>query len=185
MSPFFVPRILSNLPASNVSIQFGLKGPCVSNNMACASSAHSILEGVRCVSRCFLTHSSIRYSECDAAFVGGTESCIGRLGYFGFGAMHALASHSNDHPLAGSCPFDKRRCGFVMGEGGVVLLLESYERAKARGASILISFLPCVLSFTPLRGGRRVHEHGRVPHYVAVSRRFRRCGVRVGVSHHG
>ncbi|KAK8816164.1 hypothetical protein WA556_001109, partial [Blastocystis sp. ATCC 50177/Nand II] len=127
LSPFFVPRILSNLPASNVSIQFGLKGPCVSNNMACASSAHSILEGVR----------SIRYNECDAAFVGGTESCIGRLGYFGFGAMHALASHSNDHPLAGSCPFDKRRCGFVMGEGGVVLLLESYERAKARGASIL------------------------------------------------
>lgn len=87
-----------------------------------------------------MKNSSIRYNECDAALVGGTESCIGRLGYFGFGAMHALSSHSNDHPLSGSCPFDKRRCGFVMGEGSVVLLLESYERAKARGASVVISY---------------------------------------------
>ena len=74
------------------------------------------------------------------ALVGGTESCIGRLGYYGFGAMHALSSHSNDHPEEGSCPFDIRRNGFVMGEGSIILLLETYEHAKARGVPIYISF---------------------------------------------
>ena len=74
------------------------------------------------------------------ALVGGSESCIGRLGYFGFGAMHALSSHSNNNPAEGSCPFDKRRNGFVMGEGGVVLVLEKLESAKARDAPIYISF---------------------------------------------
>ena len=108
LSPFFVPRILNNLPASNVSIRFGFTGPCVSNNMACASSAYSILEALR----------SIRSGECDFALAGGTESCIGRISYNGFGSMHALSTHFNDHPEEGSRPFDKQRNGFVMGEGG-------------------------------------------------------------------
>ena len=86
-----------------------------------------------------LIPSAIRYGECDAALAGGTESCIGRLGYFGFSAMHALCPHFNDEPQKGSRPFDKRRCGFVMGEGGVVMLLESYEQATKRNAPILIS----------------------------------------------
>ena len=86
---------------------------------------------------------SLRLDEIDVALVGGTESCIGRLGYFGCGAMHALSSHFNDNPEKGSCPFDKRRNGFVMGEGGVCLVLEEYEKAKARGVTILISFLCC------------------------------------------
>ena len=79
------------------------------------------------------------------ALVGGTESCIGRLGYYGFGAMHALSSHSNDHPEEGSCPFDIRRNGFVMGEGSIILLLETYEHAKARGVPIYISFFIVVI----------------------------------------
>ena len=108
LSPFFVPRILNNLPASNVSIRFGFAGPCVSNNMACASSAYSILEGLH----------SIRNGECEMALVGGSESCIGRTSYHGFGSMHALSTQFNDCPQAGSRPFDKRRGGFVMGEGG-------------------------------------------------------------------
>ena len=108
LSPFFVPRILNNLPASNVSIRFGFTGPCISNNMACASSAYSILEGLH----------SIRNGECEMALVGGSESCIGRTSYHGFGSMHALSTQFNDHPQAGSRPFDKRRGGFVMGEGG-------------------------------------------------------------------
>ena len=108
LSPFFVPRILNNLPASNVSIRFGFTCPCVSNNMACASSAYSILEALR----------SIRSGECDFALAGGTESCIGRISYNGFGSMHALSTHFNDHPEEGSRPFDKQRNGFVMGEGG-------------------------------------------------------------------
>lgn len=86
-----------------------------------------------------LIPSAIRYGECDAALVGGTESCIGRLGYFGFSAMHALCPHFNEEPQKGSRPFDKQRCGFVMGEGGVVMLLESYEQATKRNAPILIS----------------------------------------------
>lgn len=83
----------------------------------------------------------MRLGEVDLALVGGSESCIGRLGYFGFGAMHALSSHSNDNPQKGSCPFDVRRNGFVMGEGAVVFVIEPLERAKARGAPIYISFI--------------------------------------------
>lgn len=83
---------------------------------------------------------SLRLNEIDTALVGGTESCIGRLGFFGFSAMHALSSHSNDSPTEGSCPFDLRRNGFVMGEGSVVMVLEPYEKAIARGATIYISF---------------------------------------------
>ena len=131
LSPFFVPRILNNLPASNISIRFGFQGPCVSNNMACASSAYSILEGFR----------SILCGETDISLVGGTESCIGRLGYQGFSAMHSLSTHFNDTPTRACRPFDKQRNGFVMGEGAVVLVLESYESARRRNAPILCEII--------------------------------------------
>lgn len=145
LSPFFVPRILNNLPASNIALRFGFRGPCVSNNMACASSAYSILEGL----------SAIRSGICDAAVVGGTESCIGPIAYHGFGSMHALCSRFNEAPSQGARPFDKRRCGFVMGEGSTVLLLETYERARSRSAPILISMLVIGGSYILLRDNRR------------------------------
>lgn len=107
LSPFFVPRILNNLPASNISIRFGFTGPCVSNNMACASSAYSLLEAFR----------AIRSGDCAMALAGGSESCIGRMAYAGFGSMHALCTRFNADPQRGSRPFDRQRGGFVMGEG--------------------------------------------------------------------
>ncbi|KAK8792560.1 hypothetical protein WA588_005052 [Blastocystis sp. NMH] len=129
LSPFFVPRILNNLPASNISIRFGLTGPCVSNNMACASAAYSLLEAFR----------AVRSGDCALALAGGSESCLGRVAYAGFGAMHALCTRFNEQPAAGSRPFDRQRGGFVMGEGAVVLVLESLRNARERGARILIS----------------------------------------------
>lgn len=83
----------------------------------------------------------MRQNECDLALVGGTESCMGRLSYQGFGAMHSLSTHFNETPTQGSRPFDRIRNGFVMGEGAVVMVLESLERARARNAPILISLM--------------------------------------------
>ena len=82
---------------------------------------------------------SILCGETDISLVGGTESCMGRLGYQGFSAMHSLSTHFNDTPTRACRPFDKQRNGFVMGEGAVVLVLESYESARRRNAPILIS----------------------------------------------
>lgn len=82
---------------------------------------------------------SIVCGETDISLAGGTESCIGRLSYQGFSAMHSLSTHFNDTPSRACRPFDRQRNGFVMGEGAVVLVLESYESAKRRNAPILIS----------------------------------------------
>lgn len=121
LSPFFVPRILNNLPASNISIRFGFTGPCVSNNMACASSAYSLLEALR----------ALRGGDCAMALAGGSESCLGRMAYAGFGSMHALCTRFNAQPQRGSRPFDRRRGGFVMGEGAGRLALP-FSRSRPR-----------------------------------------------------
>ena len=100
--------------------------------MACASSAYSILEAFH----------SLQRGDCEVALAGGSEGCIGRMSYQGFGAMHALSTHYNETPAEGSRPFDKNRCGFVMGEGGAILVLERLQSALARGAPIIISLTP-------------------------------------------
>ena len=118
-------KLESNMAAGNVAIHFGLKGKCINVVTACATGTHSIGEAVR----------AIQCGDADVMVAGGTEAAICPLGIGGFGALTALST--SEDPLAASLPFDKRRGGFVMGEGAGVVVLESYEHAQARGAQIL------------------------------------------------
>lgn len=126
ISPFFIPQVIPNMLAGQVSIRYGYKGPNYSIASACSSSAHAIGEAARLIER----------GDCDAVIAGGAEAAVSRMGLQGFAAMKALSTR-NDDPQKASRPFDKDRDGFVMGEGGAVLVLESLENAERRGAPIL------------------------------------------------
>ena len=124
INPLLVPMMICNMAAGNVAIQFGLKGKCFNVVTACATGTHSIGEAFR----------SIQYGEADVMVAGGTESSITPLGVAGFTALTALSTSQD--PLRASIPFDKERNGFVIGEGAGIVVLESLEHAKARGARI-------------------------------------------------
>ena len=125
VNPLLVPLMISNMAAGNVAIQFGLKGKCFNVVTACATGTHSIGEAFR----------SIQYGEADVMVAGGAEASITPIGIAGFTSLTALNT-TEDAPRA-SIPFDEDRNGFVMGEGAGVVVLESLEHAKARGANIL------------------------------------------------
>ena len=125
VSPFLVPFMIINMAAGQVSIHFNLKGPNSSSVTACASSNHSIGESLRL----------IQHGYADVMFTGGTESAMTPLAFAGFCQMRAM-SERNDEPERASRPFNKDRDGFVMGEGGGILILESLTHAKKRGANI-------------------------------------------------
>ena len=125
VSPFFIPYGISNMASGIVAIKHGFKGPNYCVVSACATGNHSIGDAFRL----------IQAGDIDAAIVGGTEAAITPLGVAGFAVMRALSTR-NDEPQKASRPFDKDRDGFVMGEGAGILVLEEYERAKARGAKI-------------------------------------------------
>ena len=125
MPPMLVPLMISNMAAGNVAIQFGLKGKCTNIVTACATGTHSIGEACR----------YIQWGEADVMVAGGTEGAVSPLGIGGFAALTALSTSTD--PKRASIPFDKERNGFVMGEGAGVVVLESYEHAKKRGAKIL------------------------------------------------
>lgn len=125
ITPFFIPAVITNLASGQVSIMYGLKGPNYSVTSACATGAHSIGEA----------YNYIRNGQCLAMLAGGTESAICGLAIGGFNAMKALSTRNND-PQKASRPFDKDRDGFVIAEGGAVLVLEDMEFAKSRGAKI-------------------------------------------------
>lgn len=124
VSPYFIPMTLINLAAGNIAIDIGAKGPCTSVVTACAAGTDSIGEA-------FL---KIKYGQLDAVFAGGSEAAIIPLAIAGFASMRALSEQTDKNRA--SVPFDKERSGFVMGEGGGVLVLEELEHAKKRGAKI-------------------------------------------------
>lgn len=126
VSPFFVPMMIANMAAGQIAIEFGLKGPNSTIVTACASAANAIGEAFR----------MIRTGDADVMITGGSEAAIVPLTVAGFCAMRAL-SIRNDDPEGASRPFDKDRDGFVLGEGAGILVLESLEHAKQRGATIL------------------------------------------------
>jgi 3-oxoacyl-[acyl-carrier-protein] synthase II len=126
VSPFFVPMFIPDIAAGLVSIRFGLKGPNFATVSACASSAHAIGE----------SFNLIRHGVADAMVTGGAEAAITGLTVAAFANMKALSSR-NDSPETASRPFDKDRDGFVLGDGGAMVVLESLEHAERRGARIL------------------------------------------------
>ena len=130
VQPFMIPMTICNVSSGFVAIRFGLQGPNLCHVSACASGAHSIGEAARTIAR----------GEADAILAGGTEAPVSEIGVAGFAAMRALSAR-NDDPQAASRPFDTGRDGFVMGEGAAVLVLESLDHARARGASVLAEVL--------------------------------------------
>jgi 3-oxoacyl-[acyl-carrier-protein] synthase II len=125
ISPFFIPGMIINLAAGQVSIRFGAKGPNLACATACATGNHAIGEAMRL----------IREDYADAMIAGGTDAAIVPLSIGGFCAMKALSTR-NDEPERASRPFDAARDGFVMGEGAGILMLEEREQALARGATV-------------------------------------------------
>ena len=126
VSPFLIPMMIINMASGMTSIYLQAQGPNTSTVSACSSGAHAIGEAMRWIQK----------GEADVVVAGGTEACITELGYAGFCNMNALCMDFNDNPAKGSRPFDKNRCGFVMGEGAGIVVLESLEHAQARGAKI-------------------------------------------------
>lgn len=126
LSPFFIPRALTNLAGGHIAIQYGAQGPSLCVTTACATGNHSIGEAWR----------AIRLDEADVVIAGGAEAAITDVGIAGFMVMKAL-SKRNDDPATASRPFDAERDGFVMGEGAGIVVLEELEHARRRNAPIL------------------------------------------------
>ena len=126
ITPFFIPMVISNMSAGQVSIVYGAKGPNLSVTTACAAGTHAVGEAFRSISR----------GDCDVAITGGSESTICPLAVGGFNAMKAL-SRQNENPEKACRPFDKDRNGFIISEGGGMMILEELENARQRGADIL------------------------------------------------
>jgi len=126
ISPFFIPMMISDMAAGQVSIQFGLRGPNFATVSACASGAHAIGEALRLM----------RSGDADVVVAGGAEATITPMALAGFSSSRALSTR-NDDPQRASRPFDLDRDGFVIGEGAGVLVLETEDHARRRGAPLL------------------------------------------------
>lgn len=125
ISPFFIPMLIADIAAGRISMIYGLKGPNYATTSACATSSHAVGDAAMLIQR----------GNADMMFAGGAEAVICPMGIGGFNAMKALSTR-NDEPEKASRPFDAKRTGFVMGEGGGILILEELEHAKNRNAKI-------------------------------------------------
>ena len=126
VSPFMIPSLIANIASGVIAIEVGARGPNYGIVSACASGTHSVGESFR----------MLRDNKADVMIAGGSEAAITELGYAGFCSMKAMSTQFNDTPQKASRPFDKDRDGFVMGEGSGVLIMETLEHARARGARI-------------------------------------------------
>ncbi|MEO6760401.1 MAG: beta-ketoacyl-ACP synthase II [Saprospiraceae bacterium] len=129
-NPFLIPKMISNMGAGMISIQYGFMGINYATVSACASSSHAIINAA----------DYIRMGKADIMVAGGSESTISKTAVGGFNSMKAM-SERNDDPATASRPYDKDRDGFVLGEGGAALILEEYEHAKRRGARIYAEYV--------------------------------------------
>ena len=124
-NPFFIPKLISDIPAGHLSIKYNFRGPNFTTVSACASSTNALIDAF----------NYIKWNKSDLFIVGGSEACVFPPGIGGFNSMMALSTRNNN-PEKASRPFDKDRDGFVMGEGGGALILEEYQHALDRGATI-------------------------------------------------
>ncbi len=124
-NPFFIPKMIADIASGLISMEFGFRGPNFTTVAACASSTNALIDAF----------NYIRLGKADVIVSGGSEASVYEAGIGGFNAMHALSTR-NDDPKTASRPFDKDRDGFVMGEGGASVILEDYDHAIARGATI-------------------------------------------------
>lgn len=124
-SPFFIPKMIANMASGNIALKYGFRGPTITTVTACASATHAMIDAA----------TYIRLGKANIFVAGGSESAINEAGVGGFNAMRALSTR-NDDPSTASRPFDIGRDGFVMGEGAGALILEEYEHAVNRGATI-------------------------------------------------
>ncbi|HMV31766.1 MAG: beta-ketoacyl-ACP synthase II [Gemmatimonadales bacterium] len=158
VSPFFVPMFIANMAPGLVSMRYGLKGPNYATVSACASSAHAIGE----------SYNLIRAGTADAMLTGGSEAAITGLTVAAFSNMKAMSTR-NDDPTTASRPFDKDRDGFVLGDGGAVVVLESLEHAQRRGATILAEVVGYGLS------GDAYHMSAPAPEGEGAQRAMKMC----------
>ncbi|MBA2291832.1 MAG: beta-ketoacyl-ACP synthase II [Gemmatimonadales bacterium] len=158
VSPFFVPMFIANMAPGLVSMRYGMRGPNFATVSACASSAHAIGEGYR----------MIRDGIADAMVTGGSEAAITGLTVAAFANMKAMSTR-NDDPQAASRPFDVDRDGFVLGDGGAAVVLESLEHAEARGATIIGEVMGYGLS------GDAYHMSAPAPEGEGAQRAMRMC----------
>lgn len=134
-NPFFIPKMIADIAAGHISINYGFRGPNYSTVSACASSANALIDAL----------NYIRFGRADLFITGGSEAAINVGGIGGFNGMHAISTRNDDMKTA-SRPFDKDRDGFVLGEGSGTLIFEEYEHAKARGAKIYAEVVGAGLS---------------------------------------
>ena len=135
MSPFFIPMMIANMASGQVSMRYGLQGPSSTVVTACATGSGAIGDAYHVIQR----------GEAEIMITGGSEACVTPMGIGGFAVMKALSTR-NESPETASRPFTASRDGFVAGEGAGILILEEYERAKARGATIYAEIIGCATS---------------------------------------